>query len=63
MAMAPTVLAVLVGILVDSSRVGDLRSYIDVRFNETNRRIDEMDKKMDRRLTISKRLGGQSCTA
>jgi hypothetical protein len=47
--MAPTVLAVLVGILVNSSRVGDLRSYIDVRFNETNRRIDEMDKKMDQR--------------
>ena len=42
MAMAPTVLAVLVGILINNSRLGDLRSHMDARFNEIDRRFDDM---------------------
>jgi deoxyadenosine/deoxycytidine kinase len=47
--MAPTVLAVLIGILINSSRVSDLRSYLDARFNEVDRRLNEMDRKIDQR--------------
>jgi hypothetical protein len=49
LAMAPTVLAVLIGILVNNSRLSDLRSSMDARFNEVDRRFDEMDRKMDQR--------------
>ena len=34
-------LAVLVGILVNNSRLSDLKSHIDVRFQATDRRIDD----------------------
>lgn len=34
MAMAPTVIAVLVGILINNSRINDLRSHIDARFDD-----------------------------
>jgi hypothetical protein len=49
LAMAPTVLAVLIGILINGSRLSDLRSYMDVRFNEVERRFNEIDRKMDQR--------------
>jgi len=49
MAMAPTVIAVLVGILINNSRITDLRSHIDSRFNDVDRRFNEMDRKMDQR--------------
>ena len=49
MAMAPTVVAVLIGILVNNSRLSDLRSYMDTRFNEVDRRFTLMDKKFDQR--------------
>ena len=54
--MAPTVLAVLIGILINNSRLGDLRAHVDsrfgdvnTRFDEVNRRFDDMDRKMDHR--------------
>jgi len=47
MAMAPTVIAVLVGILINSSRITDLRSHIDSRFNDVDRRFNEMDRRFD----------------
>jgi hypothetical protein len=47
--MAPTVVAVLIGILINSSRLGDLRSYVDACFNEVDRRFNEMDRKIDQR--------------
>jgi len=34
-------LAVLAGILVNNSRLSDLKSHIDVRFQATDRRIDD----------------------
>ncbi len=34
LAAVPTMLAVLVGILIDSSRLTDLRGHMDIRFDE-----------------------------
>ncbi len=34
-------LAVLVGILINNSRLSDLKSHMDVRFQGTDRRIDD----------------------
>jgi len=34
MAMAPTVIAVLVGILINNARITDLRSHLDARFDD-----------------------------
>ncbi len=34
--------AVLIGILVNNSRLSDLRSFTDKRFDDVNRRFDEM---------------------
>jgi len=56
LASVPTMLAVLVGILVNNSRLGDtnarisdtnahiseLRGHMDSRFNDVDRRFDEM---------------------
>jgi hypothetical protein len=54
LASLPTMLAVLVGILINNSRLTDLRSYIDARFNDVNsrfigvdRRFDAMDRRFD----------------
>jgi hypothetical protein len=65
MAMAPTAIAVLIGILLNNSRLTDLRVNMDTRFgdlqgdmnrrfNETNRRIEELDKKMNQRFDDAK---------
>jgi F0F1-type ATP synthase delta subunit len=37
-------MAVLVGILINNSRLGDLRAHMDVRFSEVDRRFGEVDK-------------------
>ena len=49
LAAAPTMLAVLVGILINNSRLNDtntriseLRLHMDSRFNDVDRRFDEM---------------------
>ena len=49
LAAGPTMLAVLVGILINNSRlndtnarIGDLRGHMDNRFNDVDRRFDEM---------------------
>jgi len=40
-------LAVLVGILVNNSRLSDLRSYMDFRFETIEKRFESMDKRLD----------------
>jgi hypothetical protein len=35
-------LAVLVGILINNSRLGDLRAHVDTRFDAVDRRFDDM---------------------
>ena len=53
LATAPTMITVLIGILINNARMGDLRSsvdgrfvdlraYMDLRFNDVDRRLDEM---------------------
>jgi hypothetical protein len=49
LASVPTVIAVLVGILINNSRLGDLRSHIDARFDDMRetwraelRRVEEV---------------------
>jgi len=49
LASVPSTIAVLVGILINNSRLGDsntrigeLRSHMDHRFDEMDRRFDEM---------------------
>jgi hypothetical protein len=41
LASVPTMLAVLVGILINNSRLSDLRAHMDARFNEVDRKIDQ----------------------
>jgi hypothetical protein len=42
LASVPTMITVSIGIPINSSRLGDLRSYMDVRFNNVDRRFDEI---------------------
>jgi hypothetical protein len=42
LAAVPAMITVLIGILINSPRLSDLRSYMDVRFNKVDRRFDEM---------------------
>ena len=49
LAAVPNMLAVMAGILINNSRLGDtnariadLRSHMDSRFNDVDRRFDEM---------------------
>lgn len=59
LAAVPTMLAVLVGILVNNSRlndtnarIGELRAHMDSRFNDVDRRFGDIDRRfgeVDRR--------------
>jgi len=42
LAAVPNMLAVLAGILINNSRLTDLRAHMDARFNDVDRRFDEM---------------------
>jgi hypothetical protein len=42
LASVPTMLAVLLGILVNNSRLSDLRAHIDGRFNDVGSRFDDI---------------------
>ncbi len=47
LAAAPTMLAVLVGILINNSRLTDLRGHMDSRFTDVDRRFDGVDRRFD----------------
>jgi hypothetical protein len=54
LAAAPTMLAVLVGILINNSRLSDtnsrieeLRGHMDSRFTDVDRRFDGVDRRFD----------------
>jgi hypothetical protein len=47
MASVPTMLAVLAGILVNNSRLSDLRAYMDQRFDQVDRRFEQVDRRLD----------------
>jgi hypothetical protein len=42
LATVPTMLTVLIGILINNARLSDLRSHLDIRFNDVDRRFEEM---------------------
>ena len=46
-ASLPTMLAVLLGILINNSRLTDLRSYMDARFGDVNTRFNAVDTRFD----------------
>jgi hypothetical protein len=66
LASVPTMLTVLIGILINNSRLGDLntriselRVHIDARFNDVDKRFQDVDKRfqeMDRRFEEVKEL-------
>jgi hypothetical protein len=45
--MAPTVLAVLIGILINNSRLSDLRAHVDSRFNDVNGRFGDINARFN----------------
>jgi hypothetical protein len=47
LASVPTVVAVMMGILVNNSRLTDLRSHLDARFSDIDRRFSEIDRRFD----------------
>jgi hypothetical protein len=54
LAALPTMLAVLVGILINNSRlsdtntrIGELRVHMDSRFNDVDRRFNDVDRRFD----------------
>jgi hypothetical protein len=53
---APTMLLVLVGILINNARLGDLSSSLNSRLNETNTRLGELRLHMDVRFEEMKDL-------
>jgi uncharacterized membrane-anchored protein YhcB (DUF1043 family) len=52
----PTMITVLIGILINNSRLSDLRANMDQRFNSVDRRFDNMQAEMNRRFDESKDL-------
>jgi hypothetical protein len=48
LASAPTMITVLIGILINNARLGDLRHYMEARFNDVDRRFIEVDRRFDR---------------
>jgi hypothetical protein len=47
LAAAPTMLAVLLGILVNNSRLSDLRAHMDGRFSDVNTRFTSLERRLD----------------
>jgi hypothetical protein len=68
LASAPTMITVLIGILINNARLGDvnarlgdIKHYMDARFNEVDRRFndvdrrfEDLDRKMDHRFEDAK---------
>lgn len=47
LASVPTMITVLIGILNNNARLGDLRHYMEARFNDVDRRFDRVDSLFD----------------
>ena len=61
LASAPTMITVLIGILINNARLGDMRHYMEARFGEIDHRFggiehrfDDLDRNMDRRFEDAK---------
>ncbi len=40
-------ITVLIGILINNARLGDLRHHMEARFNEIDRRFDKLDQRFE----------------
>jgi hypothetical protein len=47
LASVPTMLAVLLGILVNNSRLSDLRAYMEGRFNDVGSRFNDVESRFN----------------
>jgi uncharacterized membrane-anchored protein YhcB (DUF1043 family) len=54
MAALSIMITVLVGVLINNSRLSDLRANMDQRFNSVDRRFDIMQAEMNRRFDDSR---------
>jgi hypothetical protein len=56
MAALSIMITVLIGVLINNSRLSDLRANMDQRFNGVDRRFDIMQAEMNRRFDESRDL-------
>ena len=49
LAAVPTMVTVLVGILINNSRLNDFRTHMDARFNAVDERFNSVNERMDAR--------------
>jgi hypothetical protein len=54
MAALANMITVVIGVLINNSRLSDLRATMDQRFNSVDRRFDIMQAEMNRRFDESK---------
>ena len=47
LAVVPTMVTVLVGILINNARLNDLRTHLDVRFANIDQRFNDIDRRFD----------------
>lgn len=47
MSISVPTFAVLVGILINNSRLSDLRAHMDARFAEVDRRFNQVDRRLE----------------
>jgi hypothetical protein len=47
LAVVPTMVTVLVGILINNARLSDLRTHLDVRFTNIDQRFSDIDRRFD----------------
>jgi hypothetical protein len=47
LAVVPTMVTVLVGILINNARLTDLRNHLDVRFATVDQHFEDVDRRFD----------------
>ncbi|HTS49846.1 MAG TPA: hypothetical protein VMH05_17980 [Bryobacteraceae bacterium] len=47
LAVVPTMVTVLVGILINNARLSDLRTHLDTRFANINQRFNDVDRRFN----------------
>ena len=47
LAVVPTMVTVLVGILINNARLTDLRTHLDTRFANIDQRFNDVDRRFD----------------
>jgi|SRR5689334_1570057 len=47
LASVPTMITVLIGILINNARLGDLRHYTEARFNQVDQRFEQVNQRFE----------------